>query len=480
RRVSPIYDFFVEDANPDPGPFDSEELGTPMGRAADAEAILAAEDAAVANLQRRGYAYATFVEREAIADRESKTIEVVTVLNAGNAYEFGEISFEGITRVPEDYLASYQTWKPGQTFNAAEVAAFQRDLTQTELFNAISVEIPPEPPEGNRLPVTVRAEERRSRSFSVGVSWNTNLGPQLDTSVQHRNLLGRNERGAVALKVNRAEQGITFSFRKPQFRRDGQDLISSIAFTNYTDETLEGEVVELRLGGERQLDDRWRVGLGGALELSQLDDDGDLEESALAGLPFFGQYDSTRDRLDPQNGSRFRLDVVPYIGSVDDREVSFTRVDSRISFYRRLDDDATYVLATRFRAGAIIADQIDDVPTNQRLYSGGGGSVRGFSLDGIGPRDSDNDASGGLSAAEAGIELRVRLGEAIGGVAFVEAGAVSEEKVIEWGEEIRESAGIGIRYFSPVGPIRADIAAPIDRKGGEDAVQFYLSIGQAF
>ncbi|MEL6678605.1 MAG: autotransporter assembly complex family protein [Pseudomonadota bacterium] len=483
--AGPIYtlkthEFLVENADPQPGTFDAVRLGSPVGQAADAEAILASEDAAVAQLQRSGYAYATFVDREAVADPEAKTIEVVTIVNAGNAYRFGDISFEGVTRVPEDYLASYQTWKPGQTFNAAEVAAFQRDLTQTELFNAISVEIPEDPPEGNRLPVTVRAEERRPRSFSVGVSWNTDLGPQLDTSVQHRNLLGRNERGSVALKVNRAEQAITFAFRKPQFRRDGQDLISSVKFTNFSDETLEGEVVEVRLGGERQLDDRWRVGLGGALELSDLEDDGEFEQSALAGLPFFGQYDSTRDRLDPQNGNRFRLDVVPYIGTVDTRDVTFTRVNGRISFYRRLDDDAKYVLATRFRAGTIIADQLDDVPTNQRLYSGGGGSVRGFELDGIGPRGRGNEASGGLSAAEAGVELRVRLGDALGAVAFVEAGAVSEEKVLEWGEEIREAAGVGVRYFSPVGPIRADIAAPIDRQSGEDPVQFYLSIGQAF
>jgi translocation and assembly module TamA len=119
------------------------------------------------------------------------------------------------------------------------------------------------------------------------------------------------------------------------------------------------------------------------------------------------------------------------------------------------------------------------VPKNRRLYSGGGGSVRGYARREIGPLDAQGDPIGGRSVAEASLEMRSKLYGDIGGVVFVDAGTVDTESVPGFGE-VQYAAGVGVRYHSPVGPIRLDVAFPLNPRDTDDAFQLYFSIGQAF
>jgi len=119
------------------------------------------------------------------------------------------------------------------------------------------------------------------------------------------------------------------------------------------------------------------------------------------------------------------------------------------------------------------------VPPTKRLYSGGGGSVRGYAQDYIGPLDHGNPR-GGRSVLEAGVELRARLFGDIGGAIFTEAGSVSTETYPDFEDGIQTAAGLGLRYYSPAGPIRVDVAFPINPRSQDDAFQVYFSIGQAF
>ena len=112
---------------------------------------------------------------------------------------------------------------------------------------------------------------------------------------------------------------------------------------------------------------------------------------------------------------------------------------------------------------------------------GGSGSVRGYGPNKIGPLDAQNDPIGGTSSTEFGAELRWRVTESIGLTGFVEVGAVYDSAMPDWGRDLRWSVGIGARYYSAIGPLRLDLAVPLDRRGGvDDAFAILMSLGQAF
>jgi translocation and assembly module TamA len=138
------------------------------------------------------------------------------------------------------------------------------------------------------------------------------------------------------------------------------------------------------------------------------------------------------------------------------------------------------VLAGRLSVASVFGGSIDDLPADRLLYAGGGGSVRGYEFRSISPRDEDDDLTGGRSLVESSIELRYRFLENYGLVPFFDAGTVTEDVYPTFNETVRYAAGLGFRYYSPIGPIRADIAVPLNPRGSDDPVAFYISIGQAF
>jgi len=121
-----------------------------------------------------------------------------------------------------------------------------------------------------------------------------------------------------------------------------------------------------------------------------------------------------------------------------------------------------------------------DVPADERFYAGGGGSIRGYSYQSVGPL-SGGDPVGGRSLLELSTELRLRLGERFGFVGFLDGGSAFGAAFPDFDEELLWGTGLGFRYFTAVGPLRLDFAVPLDRRHGiDDAFQVYISLGQAF
>jgi translocation and assembly module TamA len=139
------------------------------------------------------------------------------------------------------------------------------------------------------------------------------------------------------------------------------------------------------------------------------------------------------------------------------------------------------VLATRLSVGSIDGAKRDDVPADKRFYAGGGGSIRGYDYQRVGPLDDDDEPFGGRSLLEVGTELRLRITESFGIVGFFEGGNVYPSLYPDLDDVIRWGTGGGLRYYSPVGPFRLDIGTPVNGRDGIDhPVQFYISLGEAF
>jgi translocation and assembly module TamA len=463
-----------------PPALDAARLGSPLGGQARAAAIAGAEAAAVAFLRRRGFAYAESAGRSGLADPETATLEVESRIEAGRAYGFGALGFEGVESVAEDYLLSYVPWEPGERFDAEKLRTYQQRLFATELFDAVAVRPPEAPPEGEALPLTVLADERPPRTIAGGLRYDTDLGPSARASFEHRNLFGRNERFLAQAEAGLVEQSLGFGARKPQFLRPGQELTGDLTFTRTDDDAFEALSVTASGGLAREFSRRWRGGLGGLAEASEINDDGDKGTAVLLGVPAFAAYDGTDDLLNPTKGARLRLDATPFAGVFNGAAAEFLVLDARGSVYRRLDEERRFIVAARGRAASILAPGLDVVPATRRLYSGGGGSVRGYQEKFIGPLDADDDPIGGRSALEAGLELRARLMGDFGGVVFAEAGSVSTGTFPDFEEGVQVAAGLGLRYYTLAGPVRLDLAFPLNPRDADDAFQVYFSIGQAF
>jgi translocation and assembly module TamA len=215
---------------------------------------------------------------------------------------------------------------------------------------------------------------------------------------------------------------------------------------------------------------------------------GDFRESARSPLnqratwtiaaPLTLRFDGTDDLFDPQKGFRVAASLSPEM-TVRSSKNSYGRADLTVSGYWPAGFDGKLVIAARGKVGVIVGADLFDVPVTRRYYAGGGGSVRGFGYQGVGPSDSSGAPTGGRSVAEAGVEARWRMSPLLGLAAFIDMGSVEPGSMPKLADP-RYGAGIGVRYFAPFGPVRVDLATPLNRRTGESRIGVYVSIGQSF
>jgi translocation and assembly module TamA len=213
------------------------------------------------------------------------------------------------------------------------------------------------------------------------------------------------------------------------------------------------------------------------VQAHELDALGERDRSTIQ-LPVALAYDSRDNILDATKGLRASAGVQPIINLTQGNGIA-TRFDAAASTYWRLEEDGETVLATRALIGASIAADITDLPVDLRYFAGGGGSVRGYEFQALSPRNAINQIIGGRSVAEGSVELRSWLWDDIGVAAFVDAGSASSANFPDF-EDVGVGVGIGARYRTPVGPIRVDVAVPLDPPEGDSEFGIYVALGQAF
>ena len=461
-----------------------------LGQNATAEAIIGAEDRLVRHYRTTGYPTASAGTRRTTINRETYTMTVQFGMQPGPKATFGEMKIEGLVDVEEDFIRRSITWQPGALYDVRELEETQRYLSRTGLFNTITLNPLPVSDGGaggDSVPVDIQltAQERDHRSIGFGTSYSTSIGPGISAFWEHRNLFSNGERFRVTASASPIERGVDSTFRKPMYKRVDQALVAEAELKDITSDAYDELRSSSFVGLERRLSPTWTATVGPTLDIIQQTDEGvsdsdQNEHFTLLGMRGNLRRDSTDDPLNPSQGNRLDLGLSPYTDLGN--STNFVSSTITASQYLKIDNSGDFILAGRVRLGSIFGADRQSIPAGKRLYAGGGGSVRGFGYQMLGPVDAELDPIGGRSVVEFGIELRTRLTETIGLVPFIEAGNVYESTLPDLSaNEIRWSGGLGLRYFTAIGPVRLDIATPFRKRANvDDSYQIYVSLGQAF
>ncbi|NIA71403.1 outer membrane protein assembly factor [Pelagibius litoralis] len=455
-----------------------------IGMPARAPAIVAAEQNLVNLLLERGHPFAHVAERKTFVDNEKMEMTVRLAVAAGPRATFGPLSFEGQEQVRADYLQRIAEWPEGTLYDRRIVRQMQRKISETGLFSTVNAETDTAPKADGSLPVTVTLVEREHRSIGIGASISSDIGAGGEVFWEHRNFFGENERLRVSGTGSLIEQTGRIDFRKPAFLRPDQALLADLTGGFQDNDAFERQSIEGLVALERSVLENWRVSAGVSAGYEIVDENANGQtgerQFTLFGLPLTAARDTTDDPLDPASGTRLLFSLTPTTGVGDESLLFLTAVVGGSAYYA-IDEAERFVLAGRARVGSIVGEETEVLPANRRFYAGGGGSIRGYEYQLVGPLDDDDDPFGGSSLVELGAEIRVRVTDEIGVVPFIDGGTVYDDPWFNGDDPLRWAAGLGLRYFTGFGPVRLDVAFPLNRRDDvDDAFQFYVSFGQAF
>lgn len=485
---------------PLPSP-DWAALGIAPGSPALSATVLSTESRIVNLYRDQGYARARVPARQATVDHASFTMDVVFHLDPGPKARFGPVTVSGTERLDPDFITRRVPFKEGDVFSPEPLATMRRELGEYGVFDSVRIiEADHLSPDGT-LPVEVVVKEKLPRFVGFGAKYSTTEGPAANAYWGHRNLFGGAERLRLDARVSGSDVNtksgrgkantidkigyrIGASFVKPGIITTQDDLVAEAAAlreitTTYTRQGFLGS-----LGIKRKFSDELSGQIGIDVERAQYTTPGNIGYGnegwyTLIGVPVQFTYDNTGNKLDPTSGVKLGGKVIPYpklLGST----VDMTHLEVTASGYLPLDEDKRYVLAGRVRIGSIVGSELWDIPTPHRFFAGGGGSVRGYDYQSLGPVNAAGYVVGGRSLFEASAEIRAKVTDTIGVVAFADAGMAFDSVLPEFNENLKYSAGIGVRYYTSIGPIRLDVARGLNRDDSDPPFGLYISLGQSF
>ena len=468
---------------------DSLPLGT--GDYIVAAGVEGAEANVGVKLPENGYPFAKVGQRDILLDPATTTGDYTLPVETGPRG-----SFRGITTTAErqafgaDHMKVISRFRPGELYDSRKVDDLRRALVATGLFSSISVDPvrtnEPGPDGTEYVDLAVAQEAGKPRTLAGELGYGTGQGFRAEGSWTHRNLFPPEGALIASVIAGTQEQGATGTFRRSNAGKRDKTFQAGVTLNHQNYDAYEAYTAGLNIGWSRQstpiFQKRWTYSYGAEVLLTNeqvVVDPATADKTRrtyfIGGLPVQLGYDRSDDLLNPTRGFRANLRAEPE-GSLQGSFSPYLRATFDLTGYYPLSD--SLVIAARTRVGTISGVNRDDVAPSRRIYAGGGGSVRGYGYQELGPKDANNDPIGGRSVNEFAVEGRYRFGD-YGVVAFVDAGQVYESSMPQF-SNIRYGAGVGGRFYTNFGPFRADIAMPINRQPGESKFALYIGIGQAF
>jgi translocation and assembly module TamA len=448
--------------------------------------ILAAEEGLLRELRRAGHPLASVVVREAVVDHDTKLMDITWRIAPGPLADFARPSVAGTTRTNTALLERLAARRlEGQPYSPERLERARRAMMGLGVFSFVRANEAPALDQAGRLPVHFQVQERPRHVVGGRFGYETNYGLTAGGYWEDRNVFGGAERlrleGEVARLGETGVDNATYrafaTLRTPEFL--GRDLqsVSQIGAVRERLWAYDRDAALASFTLEHRLSDTMAISGGPNYEEGRIGRYGDMNDFRLFGVMGTFRYDNTTNPLDPRQGQRFSFSATPYYSALDSN--SFTRILAIGTSYFDILGNGDSVLALRAALGSAPGADRDEITLDKRFYAGGGGSVRGYTYQSIGPRDAANRPLGGASLVEASAEWRQRLTRSWGMAAFLDAGSVGEEAKPDF-TRLRAGTGLGIRYLTAIGPLRFDVGVPLDRQKDDPSFAIYIGFGQAF
>ena len=452
--------------------------GKPASTGIMEEAVGAAVDA----WRDTGRPKARPVDQRITADHRSARVDAEFALDPGRHARFGRLIVQGNNGVRAARIIDIAGLPAGAPFSPAELEEAARRLRRSGAFSSVALsEGETINPDGT-IDITAQVSEAKPRRFGVGAEFGTEEGLSLSGFWLHRNL----RTGAERLRFEATVDGIGGNTGGTDY--DIAAIFSRPAtFTPDTTAELKFEIEHLEEpdftstnfdieGGVRhifsdQLEGRIALGYRHA----EVDDDFGSRAFELIKLPTQLTWDGRDDPLDATTGLFGDAEFRPFYNISDSSIATRLTLDGRA--YRKLGE--RLVLAGRVQFGSVTGVPLLAVPPDFLFFSGGGGTVRGQDFQDLAIDQGGGRRSGGRSFAALSLEARVAVTGPWGAVLFADAGYVGENSLPDGTGDWHAGAGFGIRYATPIGPIRVDLGTPV-RGGTSGSVELYIGIGQAF
>jgi translocation and assembly module TamA len=477
-------------------------VGLKPGDPAAASEIRAAQTRIVDYFRKQGRPLAKIQSVAPVVDHAQDIMDVSIMVAPGPIAPFGEATINGPQTFDPSIVRSFLYIHPGDPYSPGAIADARNSIREIPAVGGVRITEGTALDAYGRLPYQVDVEDRLPYAVGASMKYSTTNGPEGQVYWEDRNVFGGAERLRLQADVFYAPPWyissqslrhfssddiggrVSASFLKPALWGTTNDLLinalaekvstSGDGFVGY-----QAEDADVTASLRHRFNQNFWVQAGLEGQKGDATDALGTVNYRLAGVPVSASFDTTDSKLDPTRGVRLNASAVGF-GTFLGSSLDLLQVKAGASAYYSIDADSRYVLAGRVAAGGMVGPQLDEIPANWRFYAGGGGSVRGYAYNELGPTVWWGAVVGGRSVFDASAELRVKVTDTIGVVPFFDIGNAFTSSFPTFDEQLFAAAGLGLRYYTSVGPIRLDVAFPLERRAGTGPVAIYVSIGQSF
>jgi translocation and assembly module TamA len=460
--------------------------GYAQGQPARTATIRTTAQAAVAGWRSLGYAKAEVSDQSIVADHRVNTVASDLRLAPGRQLRYGNITVSGANRVREErilYMSGLR--RADQTFDPDELEKAANRIRRSGAFRSVAVVEAEEANPDGTIDITLQVAEERRRRYGVGFEFSTVEGFGIDAFWLHRNLFG----GAERLRIEGTwtsiggdytggeDYSLNARFTRTSSFGPDTDFYIFTEVEQLNEPSFSSDSATLEVGYTRIVGDDLTVAAAVGAQFTAVRENGQTTEYYMLTLPLQATYDTRNDILNATSGFYVDTDVTPFLGLDDTDSGLYFYGDART--YYTVGESVPVTLAGRMQLGSIMGARLDRIPNDMRFFSGGGGTVRGQDYESLGI-ELNGEQSGGASLFVLSAEARAAVTDSIGVVAFADFGVVGADPFVEDWDNNQSGAGLGLRYVTPVGPLRLDVAVPVEGVTPADDYYIYIGIGQAF
>lgn len=462
--------------------------GYAAGEVAGTGTIRSAAVAGVDGWRDHGHAKAEVAGQQITADHRQNAVDSQIALDPGPAVTFGRLHISGQERLSLRRLEKIAGFPQGERFDPEKVEDVRKRLRRSGVFSAITLEESDTLGPGNVMDMSLTVVEQKPRRLGAGFEISTTDGAMVSAYWMHRNLLRGGERLRIDGRIkdmgadnSGRDERISLRIDRPATVTPDTTAYLLLEAEREREEDYDADTAGLSLGFNHIFSDELVADIAVQYRFSRVTDANGRTDFKVLALPMDVTWDKRDEPNNAKRGFYLSGDLVPFKGFGETG--SGARVLGEGRAYYSLGQDDRFTLAGRAQLGTVLGTEIQETPRDYLFYSGGGGTVRGQPYQSLGaeaiPGPDGPIKTGGMSIATLNAELRMQVRERIGVVLFADFGQVWDDGSWSGTSANHSGAGIGVRYDTPIGPLRFDVAGPVGGDTG-DGVQLYLGLGQAF